>query len=227
MHSCLSPCAEDEMTPFNMVGMAKVLGLDVIAITDHNCTLNAPAAIAAGELYGIKVIPGMEITSREEVHMLAYFSCLADALEAGAEVYDHLPDIRNKSELFGNQIIVNEEDEPCGTKDKLLLSATDLSLSALSELAEKHHGLLIPAHINRGNNGMIGALGLMPFLPEYPVVETYRGVDCPAYATKGRFLLHSSDAHRLEDIQERISKLDTDAENVFEYLKDKCESGRQ
>ena len=72
LHSCLSPCAEDDMTPWNMVGMAKIKGLDVIAITDHNAVLNAEDAMAAGREYGVEVIPGMEITSREEVHMLAY-----------------------------------------------------------------------------------------------------------------------------------------------------------
>ncbi|MBP3644923.1 MAG: PHP domain-containing protein, partial [Clostridia bacterium] len=73
LHSCLSPCADDDMTPWNMVGMAKIKGLDVIAITDHNAVLNAEDAMAAGAEYGVAVIPGMEITSREEVHMLAYF----------------------------------------------------------------------------------------------------------------------------------------------------------
>ena len=79
----------------------------------------------------------------------------------------------------------------------------------------------MPAHINRGSNGMIGALGLMPFLPEYPVVEVYPGVDCPAYAVKGRFVLHSSDAHRLEDLQERTFSLDAQptAQDVMRLLR--------
>lgn len=185
------------MTPWNMVGMAAVKGLDVIAITDHNTTKNAPQAIAAGAEYGVVVIPGMEITTKEEVHVLGYFPTLEDALSAGEEVYDHLPPIENNPALFGNQIIIGDEDQPVGTLDKLLLNATDLSLTEAQQLVEKHNGIFIPAHINRGSNGMIGALGLMPFLPDYPVVEVYRQIDCPAYATKGRFLLHSSDAHRL------------------------------
>ena len=75
IHSCLSPCADDDMTPWNLVGMARVKGLDVIALTDHNTARNTPEAMAAGEAYGVQVIPGMEITSREEVHILGYFSC--------------------------------------------------------------------------------------------------------------------------------------------------------
>ena len=211
LHSCLSPCAEDDMTPWNMVGMAKIKGLDVIAITDHNAALNAEDAMAAGREYGVEVIPGMEITSREEVHILGYFFTLEDALKAGEEVYAHLPDIQNNPDLFGNQLIMRDGDTPSGTLDKLLINATDLSVDEVCQLVRKHHGIPLPAHINRGANGMIGALGLMPFLPEYPVVEVYKGVDCPAYATKGRFLLHSSDAHRLEDIQEQVFELPSDA----------------
>lgn len=214
------------MTPWNMVGMAKIKGLDVIAITDHNAVLNAEDAMTAGREYGVEVIPGMEITSREEVHMLAYFYTLKDALAAGEEVYAHLPAISNQPMLFGNQIIMRDGDTPCGTLDKLLINATDLSVDEVCELVRSHNGIPLPAHINRGSNGMIGALGLMPFLPEYPVVEVYRGVDCPAYATKGRFLLHSSDAHRLEDIQEQVFELPVEpsAKAVLDLIRTKSES---
>lgn len=223
LHSCLSPCAEDDMTPWNMVGMAKIKGLDVIAITDHNAVLNAEDAMAAGREYGVEVIPGMEITSREEVHMLAYFYSLEDALRAGEEVYAHLADISNRPALFGNQIIMKDGDTPSGTLDKLLINATNLSVDEVCELVRSHNGIPLPAHINRGSNGMIGALGLMPFLPEYPVVEVYKGVDCPSYATKGRFLLHSSDAHRLEDIQEQVFELPVEptAKAVLDLIREK------
>ena len=209
IHSCLSPCADDDMTPWNLVGMARVKGLDVIALTDHNTARNTPEAMAAGEAYGVQVIPGMEITSREEVHILGYFSSVAEALAAGEAVYAHLPQVLNQPALFGNQIIIGADDSPSGTLEKLLINATDLSVEEVCALVRALGGVPVPAHINRGANGMIGALGLMPFLPEYPVVEVYPGVPCPAYATKGRFVIHSSDAHRLEDIQERIFSLDT------------------
>jgi len=209
------------MTPWNMVGMAKIKGLDVIAITDHNAVLNAEDAMAAGREYGVEVIPGMEITSREEVHMLAYFYSLEDALSAGEEVYEHLADVSNQPALFGNQLIMKDGDTPSGTLGKLLINATDLSVDEVCELVRRHNGIPLPAHINRGSNGMIGALGLMPFLPEYPVVEVYKAIDCPAYATKGRTLLHSSDAHRLEDIQEQVFELDCEAtvEGVLNWIK--------
>ena len=203
--------------------MAKIKGLDVIAITDHNAVLNAEDAIAAGKEYGVAVIPGMEITSREEVHILGYFYTLDDALRAGEEVYEHLADVSNNPLLFGNQIIMRDGDTPSGTLEKLLINATDLSVDEVCSLVKKHGGIAIPAHINRGNNGMIGALGLMPFLPEYPVVEVYQSIPCPAYASKGRFLLHSSDAHRLEDIQEQVFELDAEptVENVLRLIEQK------
>lgn len=207
IHSCLSPCAEDEMTPWNLVGMARVKGLDVIALTDHNTARNVPDAMAAGAEYGVAVIPGMEITSREEAHILGYFSNAAQALAAGEEVYAHLPQVLNQPALFGNQIIMSG-DVPSGALDKLLINSTDLSVEQVCALIRTHGGIAVPAHINRGSSGMIGALGLMPLLPEYPIVEVCAGVDCPAYAVKGRFVLHSSDAHRLEAIQERVFALD-------------------
>lgn len=221
IHSCLSPCADDDMTPWNLVGMARVKGLDVIALTDHNTALNTPEAVAAGEAYGVQVIPGMEITSREEVHILGYFSSVQDALAAGDTVYAHLPQVENQPALFGNQIIIGPDDAPSGTLGKLLINATNLSVAEVCALVRSFGGVPVPAHINRGANGMIGALGLMPFLPEYPVVEVYPGVACPAYATKGRFVLHSSDAHRLEDLQERTFSLDVQptAEDVVRLLR--------
>lgn len=221
IHSCLSPCADDDMTPWNLVGMARVKGLDVIALTDHNTALNTLEATAAGEAYGVQVIPGMEITSREEVHILGYFSCAQDAMAAGDTVYAHLPQVQNQPALFGNQIIIGPDDAPSGTLGKLLINATDLSVEEVCALVRSFGGVPVPAHINRGANGMIGALGLMPFLPEYPVVEVYPGVACPAYAVQGRFVLHSSDAHRLEDIQERTFSLNAQptAQDVMRLLR--------
>lgn len=168
IHSCLSPCADDDMTPWNLVGMARVKGLDVIALTDHNTARNTPEAMAAGEAYGVQVIPGMEISSREEVHILGYFSSVAEALAAGEAVYAHLPQVLNQPALFGNQIIIGADDSPTGTLEKLLINATDLSVEEVCALVRAFGGVPVPAHINRGANGMIGALGLMPFLPDHP-----------------------------------------------------------
>jgi len=227
IHSCLSPCADDDMTPWNVVGMAKVKGLDVIAITDHNTALNVPEALKAGAHYGVQVLPGMEVASREEAHVLAYFSAAEAALAFGEAIYAHLPDIPNRPDLFGNQIIVGENDEPAGTVDKLLLNAVDLTLEELRALAERYGGVTVPAHINRGANGLLGALGLMPPLPAFPVVEVARGLPCPPAVLEGRMTIHNSDAHRLGDIAERTFALEVDgptAEAVFERFQKEIET---
>jgi 3',5'-nucleoside bisphosphate phosphatase len=222
IHSCLSPCCDDDMTPWDLVGMAKVKGLDVIALTDHNSALNVPAALEAGKVYGVQVIPGMEITTREEVHLLAYFMNAETALAFGAEIYAHLPDVANRETLFGNQLVIGLDDKPTGKVDKLLLNATDLSLEEVRALAEKYGGVTVPAHINRVGNGMLGVLGMMPPLPDYPVVEVAAHIPCPEEATRGRTVVCSSDAHRLTDIAEREFSLEVpkiSAEAVVKWLK--------
>ena len=224
IHSCLSPCADDEMTPWNLVGMAKVKGLDVIALTDHNAALNVPEAMRAGVEYGVQVIAGLEVTSREEVHLLCYFETAQQALAFGEVLYTHLPPVQNRATLFGNQLWLGKDDIPMGQVEKLLLNATDLSANEMCALSERHGGVCVPAHINRGANGMLGALGLMPSLPAYPVVEVYRRIPCPPVVTRGRFVLHASDAHRLEDIAERDFALEVEqptAQAVFALLKEK------
>lgn len=218
IHSCLSPCGDDEMTPWNVVGMARVKGLEVIAVTDHNTALNIPQAARAGRAYGVAVVPGLEVTTREEVHMLAYFAAEADALAFGEALYAHLPDIANREDLFGRQTVIGDDDLPVGSVSRLLLNATDLSLAELGKLTREHGGEVVPAHINRGANGMIGSLGLMPPLPDYPVVEVYRRVPCPAYATKNRAVWHASDAHRLEDIAEREFALELEEPSAAAVL---------
>ncbi len=196
------------MTPYNMVGMAKLKGLDVIAVTDHNSALNLPQVMEAAQALSMEVIPGLEVTSKEDVHILAYFYTLEEALAFAKIIDDHLPEVENQPDLFGRQLVMGEDDTVLREEPRLLVNATDFSVEQLCALIRHHHGIPVPAHINRGSNGMIGALGLMPMLPEHPVVEVSLGLACPAYATKGRLILHSSDAHRLESIQERVFALE-------------------
>ena len=220
IHSCLSPCADDDMTPWNLVGMARVKGLDVIALTDHNTALNTPEATAAGEAYGVQVIPGMEVTSREEVHMLGYFPSVREALAAGEEVYAHLPQVQNQPALFGNQIIMGAEDTPSGTLEKLLINATDLNVEEVCALIRAHGGVPVPAHINRGASGVLGALGFLPAAP-FDALEVARSLPCPMDLSGWR-VTHSSDAHQLENISERDFYLHTEeisARAVLGWLK--------
>ena len=190
------------MTPWNIVGMAKLKGLDVIAVTDHNSALNLPQTMKAAQALTMEVIPGLEVTSREEVHVLAYFLELAQALAFGELIDAHLPEVRNRPALFGHQMIIGNEDAQIDEKEKLLIAATDFGTDALMDKIVEYGGVAVPAHINRGSNGMLGALGMMPMVSRCPIVEVYRGTACPAAATEGRFVLNASDAHRLGDISE-------------------------
>ena len=199
IHSCLSPCADNDMTPWNIVGMAKVKGLDAVAVCDHNSALNLPAAMKAGREYGVCVVPGMEVTSREEVHLLCYFPLLEQALAMGELVGGKQLSIKNKPSLFGEQRLVNEDDEPAGELECLLLSACDLGIEDIAEAAGRLGGAMVPAHINKGANSLLPILGFLPEAPPMPTVEIY-GIR--PHSALGKLCLTSSDAHQLMDISE-------------------------
>lgn len=229
IHTCLSPCAQEDMTPWNIVGMARVKGLQMIAITDHNAALNLPQAVLAGREYGVEVVAGMEITTREDVHMLAYFDTVQADLAFGEEILHRLPHVVDHAGMFGEQVVIGDGDLPVGKVQKLLLNPTNLTVDDTVALVQQYGGVCIPAHINRGANGMLGALGLMPPLPAFPAVEVYRRIPCPAYARLGRLVLHASDAHRLEDIAERDFTLplrEPTVEALFAFLREQgCGKG--
>lgn len=220
MHSCLSPCGDALMTPNNIAKMAMLKGLDLIAVTDHNTAGQLPAVAKVCGDVGIHLLPGMELTTREEVHLLAYFRTLDAALRFSGEVYPFLPPIKNRVEFFGEQLLLNHEDEVIGAEDKLLLTALDLSLDELTERIWKAGGIPVPAHVNRGGNGLLNVLGFVPPNANYPALEVARHLPCPALPD-GHIALHASDAHRLEDILEREVFLPLNsptADGFFDYL---------
>lgn len=202
IHSCLSPCADDDMTPANICGMAHIKGLDAIAVTDHNTALNLPYVKEAADYYKLILLPGMEVTTREEVHLLGYFPTVEDAMEAGEVFSSHLPKMPNRPKFFGNQFIMNTDDEVVGEETRMLIGATDLDLTECTEIIRKRGGVAVPAHINRGSNGLLVNLGLMPEEPQFPVVEVARHMDIHPAILKGRKVLYSSDAHQLGNIME-------------------------
>ncbi len=222
MHSCLSPCGDELMTPNNLSKMSVLKGLDLIALTDHNTARQLPAtAKVCGEL-GLGLLPGMEITTREEVHLLAYFRTVEEALGFSDFLYPHLPPIPNRPDYFGHQWIMDEEDEIVEEEEKLLISAVDLSIDSLAKEIIGRGGLAIPAHINRGSNGILSALGFIPPFTKFSGLEIARSFPCPPDPSIGKYKhLHSSDAHRLEDILEREEFLPLAAptpEAFFAYM---------
>ena len=207
IHSCLSPCAEEEMTPGNIAGVAKLNGLDIAALTDHNTCGNCKTFFAACESYGVVPVAGMELTTSEDVHVLCLFRTLSDATAFSAAVDHRRIKIKNRSEIFGRQLLIDENDEPCGEEEHLLINATTLSLEEAAQWSAEYRGIAIPAHIDREANGMLSTLGGVPEEPEFPTIEVKDASSLlklakryPALQTKRAIV--SSDAHSLWEIAE-------------------------
>lgn len=210
IHSALSPCGEAEMTPNNIVNMAIIKGLDYIAVTDHNSAKNLPAimkvAAAAGD--GISVLPGIEVTTKEEAHILAYFDNLEAAMALDEILYQRLPATLNQKEIFGPQLILNEDDDIIGEVDKLLISATDIGIDELEEIVKELKGVMVPAHVDRSTYSLVASLGFVPVNLDIHTCEVSKGQTIENIKRKKWFLkdyafIQSSDAHQLEDIAER------------------------
>ena len=220
IHSCLSPCGDELMTPNNIAGMAMLKGLDAIAVADHNCARNLPALSKTCAAMGVLLLPAMELTTAEEAHLLSYFPTVEAALAFSEEIHAYLPPIQNRPEIFGPQQVLNEDDEQVGSEDLLLLNALSLSLDELVERINARGGAAVPAHINRGSNGVLGALGFLPAAP-FDALEVARSLPCPMDLSGWR-VTHSSDAHQLENISERDFYLHTEeisARAVLRWLK--------
>ena len=222
IHSCLSPCGDDESTPANICGMAKIKGLDIIAVCDHNTCRNLPAVKECCDAYGLLLLPGMELTTQEEVHMLCYFQDVETALVFSDEVKKHLPQKKNNPKFFGHQYVMDSDDNILAEEDALLIGATDLPLREAAALCRAFSGVPVPAHINRGSNGLLINQGFMPEEPSFSAVEVWRMLPCDEKILAGRHVLHSSDAHYLGDIQEREHALRLEhrtAEALLEWMK--------
>jgi len=202
IHSCLSPCGDSLMTPNNIVGMAFIKQLDAIAVCDHNAARNLPAIKEAADMMNVLLLPGMELTTREEAHMLCYFRTVEECVAFGETIYAHLPPIPNNPRFFGAQQVMNAQDEEIAAEERLLISALDLSFEECAQMIRKAGGLCVPAHINRGSNGALNALGFLPAGVHYDALEIARSVPMPPMDISGYRILHSSDAHYLESIME-------------------------
>ncbi|MGI5849556.1 MAG: phosphoesterase [Christensenellales bacterium] len=200
IHSCLSPCASDDMTPANIAGMARLKGLSVISLTDHNTGRNLKSMHEAAQQNDLIFVPGIEVTSKEEVHILVYFPKLSAAIKFTEQIYDSLPAIDNHPELFGNQIVMDIYDHPAGTLRKLLLQATPYTMEDIDTMAKDAGGCAIPAHINRDSFSVLSNLGFIPS-NLFSCVEIAKNLPCPA-VDKYFKKLYSSDAHCLGDISE-------------------------
>lgn len=220
IHTALSPCGDNSMTPNNIVNMALINELDVIAITDHNSCENIEAVMEVAKDVGILVIPGMEIETREEIHVVCLFPNLEQALKMQKIVYEKLPNIKNNNKYFGEQILFNYEDEIIGRVDRLLIGATKLSINDLFELVKIHKGAFIPAHIDRPSYSIISNLGMIPANMELSSLEVSRHVNYEDYKMKylNYLILQSSDAHDLGYIGICNSEIDVNEKSIKSIL---------
>lgn len=210
IHSCLSPCGDDDMTPGNITGMALIKGLQAIALTDHNTARNCPAASKHAKEYGITFIPGMELTTQEEFHVVCLFPEIDAALDFDRYVYGRLLQINNKPEIFGEQYIMDENDEVAGVEKTLLISATDIGFDEVQPLVEARGGIIIPAHVDKSSTSIISNLGFIPESAEFTCAEFKNIERISEYEEKYPYFrkcrkITNSDAHYLENINEAVN----------------------
>lgn len=242
IHSCLSPCGDSDMTPNNIVNMARLKGLDVIAVTDHNAIANsvATAACAAGpQTPGLRtsgaqaaepllVLYGAEIETAEEVHVLCLFAEEGELKRFWEELGGGFPQIENRKEIYGDQVIMDEADRVVGEELRLLAGASTLSFEELFWLTDRYGGAFVPAHIDKEYYSVLSNLGFLPpALPIATVEVSTRGVE-KGFVERNQELLSdyrmisSSDAHYLWDIAEPESVLiagDRSGRAVIRYLR--------
>jgi PHP family Zn ribbon phosphoesterase len=201
VHTVLSPCAGVEMIPPLIVQEALEQGLQLIAITDHNGTANAGAVIEAARGTELIVLPGMELQTKEEVHLLCLFDSLEQSAEWQKKVDQHLPDLPNNPDFFGEQFVVDASGEFVRREERLLLNSVDLDLEDATREVQALGGLAIPAHVDRKANGLIEILGLIP--PGFEALEISRHITPEAAQQKfpqvrGYPLFQSGDVHLLD-----------------------------
>ena len=212
IHSCLSPCGDADMTPNNIVNMARLAGLSAIALTDHNACGNCPAILEAARGSGLAVLPGMELCTSEEAHVVCLFPTLEAALAFEARIRPTLPPLKNQPEIFGEQLILDGEDTITGHSDAFLAGASGISVDETAALARSFGGTAFPAHIDRPSYSVPAALGDIPpvgfFAAEVTAMGDPERMQDRYPAIRGLPLLLNSDAHVLHQIQEAGPYLD-------------------
>ena len=223
IHSCLSPCGDNEMTPANIAGMAAVLGLDVIALTDHNSCRNCGPFLKMADAYGLLALPGMELTTEEDVHVVCLFPDLYAAMDFDAYVYDRMFKIKNKEHVFGAQILYNDNDQIIGHEPHLLISNASISFEAVFDLTEERGGIMIPAHIEKSSNSLIANLGFVPPDSRFLCAELKNISKLPELKKTNPYLnqckiITNSDAHYLEHINEPTNFLKVQNRTIQDVL---------
>ena len=211
IHSCLSPCGGEDMTPANIAGMCALAGYDIVALTDHNTVGNCAAFCQAARQYGLLALPGMELTSQEEAHVVCLFPDLPRAEAFGALVARHLPPLRNDPRFFGPQILMDSQDRILGEETAFLAGATDLGIHEIHRLVSGYGGAAYPAHIDRDSFSVLSNLGFWDPAMGFTLAELSRR--CPPELLHrpdlaGLRFVTGCDAHCLDQIPDPSQTMD-------------------
>lgn len=233
VHSVLSPCGGLDMSPVNIIRQAVRKKIDVIAVTDHNSTRHCRLAQQIGEQYGITVIAGAEINTREEIHCLTFFENIPSA-ELFQRIIDiNLSVIRNNPEYFGHQLIVDEHENILEEEDRLLTAALKLGIDEAEEQVHRLGGVFVPAHVNRKYNAIFSQLGFIPSGLRTDALEISRNSSYPVFLEehpeiRQYSLITSSDAHNLDRIGESVTEFYLEKPDLAEIrLAFRGENGRK
>ncbi len=221
IHTCLSPCADLAMTPSAIVKTALRNGVDIIAITDHNSAENVIASVKAAENENLTVIAGMEITTSEEVHIIALFEDIGSIMKLQNIVYENMLPRGNDDKQFGEQIVVNEKDEVLSFNKRLLIAATMLTAHSLLDIIHSLGGLSIASHIDKNAFSIVSQFGFIPEDMNFTALEilgkTEREKAEHEFRDYDSFaLVTSSDAHNLEEIGRKTVNFVMEAPTVRE-----------
>lgn len=223
IHSCLSPCASNDMTPNNIVMMSKLKGLDVISVCDHNHTGNLEAISKVADEAGILFIPGIELETSEEIHLLCYFPSLESIFYMQRILNEYYRNIKNREDIFGPQWIVDSQDRPVAKVESLLTTAIKLDIYNCVSLVREIGGVPVPAHVDRRSYSIISNLGSIPDDLCFNTIELSRHISKadflkkhPEYSDKQ--FIYSSDAHQLGMILERESFIDLKKLSILDIL---------
>lgn len=223
IHSCLSPCGNDDMTPADIVGMAALKGLDVIALTDHGSAKNCPALFKCAQEYGITAIAGLEVSTAEEIHVVCLMPNLERALDFGEVIYSKLPPIIDRKGIFGQQLVLDADEKLVERVPHLLSNATSIGFDELYDLVGDYGGLFIPAHIDRPSYSILSQLGYIPPDSRFACAEL-RDIGKLSKLCEGNPYLNncniitSSDAHQLCDINEATNFIEAKSRSVADIL---------
>ncbi|MBQ2862966.1 MAG: PHP domain-containing protein, partial [Clostridia bacterium] len=227
---------DDDSTPNNIAGKGAIAGLNIMALTDHNTTKNCPAFFAAAKKHGIIPIAGMELTTAEDIHVVCLFEHLDEAMRFDDEISGrHRIKVKNRVDIYGEQYIMDENDQVIGIEEFFLPISTDISIDDAVELCSAYNGVCFPAHIDRQANGIIATLGTVPPDLDFTIVEVHdiekKDELLSSYPQlKDKRFVCCSDAHYLWDIRDKQAYFELEDEpyssdlvraNLFKILREK------